>query len=197
MFRAYNKRKQATLTVQKPSKKKFVHQKEIEELVSSTKIIPSKTRSGRSPQKVAFVYVISGAPKRKKRLRKFVELEEEEDASISLTKKRKTIDGLEFSKVQDPEVMDGLKSFVFKDPNASKEVVSKAMDTLEALNAGGACINLNLLSEDVFDYFTLNRKSPTPSPIPSSGHSLIQPSSPIVEPMGNQNQLALQTMSDQ
>lgn len=90
-----NKRMLEASDVQKPCKKKYVHQKylekEIEEVVPATKIIPSKTRSGRPPHKVTFVYVVSRAPKRKKILRKLAELEEEEeeeDVSVSFTKKR-------------------------------------------------------------------------------------------------------------
>lgn len=55
----------------------------------------SKTRSGKSPKKAAYVSVILEAPLRNKRLRKLVgieEEEEEEEESVSLIRKKKDAD---------------------------------------------------------------------------------------------------------
>lgn len=92
---------------------------------------------------------------------------------------------MEFTEVQATEVMVGLKSGVSEAPNASEETASKVVDTSKAINAGGTSINMNLFWEDVFDYSTFNKKSPTPSPIPPLVHSHIHLSSPIVEPIGD------------
>lgn len=73
--------------VQKSSKIR-VFEKEVEEVVASTVIIPSKTISGKSPTKDAFVYVISKSPLRKKRIKKLPEIEEEEE-NVSLFRKKK------------------------------------------------------------------------------------------------------------
>lgn len=50
----------------------------LEEVVTSTIIMHSKTRSGKSLKKDAFVSVISKVTFRKKRLKKLYEVEEEE-----------------------------------------------------------------------------------------------------------------------
>lgn len=85
-------------SVQKPPKKKVVKQKEIEkevkEVIASTILIPSKTRSGRTPQKVSSSSVTSDVPVKKKQLRKMVipaeveeeEEEEEKETMVSLIK---------------------------------------------------------------------------------------------------------------
>lgn len=70
----------------------MVYKPNLEEVVAATEIMPSKTRSGRSPQNFAFMSVISEGHRRKNRLRKLVKLEEEEeeeDAGASLTRKKK------------------------------------------------------------------------------------------------------------
>lgn len=51
--------------------------KEVEEVVASTVIIPSKTRNGKFPKKVTSLFVILEAPLRNKKLRKLSEIEEE------------------------------------------------------------------------------------------------------------------------
>lgn len=61
-------------------------------MIATTKIIPSKTRSGKSPKKVSSMSVISEAPLKKKRLMKLdgiEEEEEEEEESVSLIRKKK------------------------------------------------------------------------------------------------------------
>lgn len=85
VFKPYNKRKQVTSVilkdVQKPYKKTFVHhkeiEKEIEEVIASTELMPSKTRSGKSSNTVGSVSVISKEPLKKKRLRKMSDIKEE------------------------------------------------------------------------------------------------------------------------
>lgn len=90
-FKSSNKRKEPTSfvlkDVHKLSKKRAV-EKEVEEVVATTEIMPSKTRSGKSPKKADFVSIISKAPlrKRKKRLRKLVKIEEgEEEEEVGLS----------------------------------------------------------------------------------------------------------------
>lgn len=56
--------------VQKPHKRKVVHQKEIEEVTASTVLMPSKTRSGMTPQKPSSSYVTIDAPMKKRKRRK-------------------------------------------------------------------------------------------------------------------------------
>lgn len=72
--------------VQKPPKKKVVQQKniekEVEEVVASTVLMPSKTRCGRTPHKVYSSSITFDEPVRKNKLRKMIvpaEVEEEEE----------------------------------------------------------------------------------------------------------------------
>lgn len=62
VFKYSNKRKQKTLVimkdVQRPSKKRIV-EKEVEEVIATIELMPSKTRSGKSPKKVTSVSIIS------------------------------------------------------------------------------------------------------------------------------------------
>lgn len=80
--------------------------------------------------------------------------------------------------------MVGLKSVVTEASDVHEEVVLETIVASEALDTGGTCINLNLISEYDFDYTTLNHKSPTPSPIPSYIPSLKLHSSPTAESIG-------------
>ena len=68
---------------------------------------------------------------------------------------------------------------------ANSEEVIPETTASDALIYGETCINLNLISEDDFDYTTLNHISPTPSPISSLKHTWL----PINEPTNVQNQL--------
>lgn len=61
--------------IQKPSKKR-AFEKEVEEVIATTELIPSKTRNGKSPKKFTFVCVILEAPLKKKRMRKLCEIKE-------------------------------------------------------------------------------------------------------------------------
>lgn len=76
--------------VQKSAKKRVI-EKDIKEVVATTVIIPSMARSGKSPKKVASVYVISEAPLRKKSLRIEIEGEGEKE-SVYLIRKNKDAD---------------------------------------------------------------------------------------------------------
>lgn len=69
--------------------------------------------------------------------------------------------------------------------------------TSHALYIGEACINLNLVSKDDFNYITLNHISPTPSPIPSPNKSPKHTSLPINEPINAHNQLIEFSASEQ
>lgn len=80
VFKPYNKKKQVASIVlkdfQKPYKKRAVHpkdiEKKIEEVIASTELMPSQTRSEKSPKKVASISAITEAPLKKKRLRKAI-----------------------------------------------------------------------------------------------------------------------------
>lgn len=79
--------------IKKYSKKRAI-EKEVKEVIATTEIMSSKTRSGKSPKKASSVSVISEAPLKKKGLRKLVEIEEEEEeeAGVSLIRKKKDAD---------------------------------------------------------------------------------------------------------
>lgn len=76
MFKSSKKRKQVASDtqkeVQKPSKKKKEIEKEVKEVISPIVLIPSKTRSGRTPQKEYSSSVSSNSPLKNKKLRKMV-----------------------------------------------------------------------------------------------------------------------------
>lgn len=65
--------------VHKPSKKIKEIREEIEEVICSTILIPSKTRCGSPPPKVSSSSVLYDAPLRREKLRKLCEIEEDEE----------------------------------------------------------------------------------------------------------------------
>lgn len=90
------------ILVHKPPKKKDVQQKEIEkeieEVVASTILIPSKTRNGKTPQKISSCSLITDALVKKRKLRKMIlpskiiEEEEDEEVEVSLVRRNKVAD---------------------------------------------------------------------------------------------------------
>lgn len=86
--------------VQKPPKRKVVQQKEIkkeiEEVVSSIVMMPSKTRIGKNPQKTSSYFVTTDEPVKKRELRKIILpskiAEEEDEAGVSLVRTIKVAD---------------------------------------------------------------------------------------------------------
>lgn len=108
----------------------------------------------------------------------------EKNQETFVSKDQKVVVGgvLEPVEVQVAKVMVVLK--VMEASNVSKKVVPETA-TFDALNSGKIGINLNLVSEDDFDYTPLSHIYPTPSPIPSPKHKYL----PANEPTGVQNQL--------
>lgn len=88
---------------------------------------------------------------------------------------------------QDAEVMIGLKVV-----EASTKV-SPTTVASEVLISGETCINLNLISEDDFDYTTQSHVSPIPLSISSPKHIYL----PENESTGVQNQLVEISASEQ
>lgn len=84
------------------------------------------------------------------------------ETSIVRNQEADVVDELESAEVQVVVVMAGLKSDVTEASDVPKEFISETVVTLEALNNGVTCINMNLISKDDFDYTTLNHKSQTP-----------------------------------
>lgn len=109
---------------------------------------------------------------------------------------------LESTEVQVAEVIVRLKfveteAFGIPEEVISKVVVEENLVTSEALNTNMARINLNFVSGDDFNYYTLNHKSPTPSPNCSSNHSPKHLSSPTVEPTFIHNHITLYSYFEQ
>lgn len=83
--------------------------KEIEEVIASIVLMPYKTRSGITPQKVSYSTVISDAPIKKKKLRKmFVHVEEEEDNTGASLIRRKKIEDVGAHKVAEGSILKGV-----------------------------------------------------------------------------------------
>lgn len=81
----------------------------------------------------------------------------------------------------------GLKSVETKAYGILEVVVEENLTTSKALNTGMKGNTLNLISEDDFDYSTLNHKSSTPSPISSPNQSPKHTSLPVDESTDVQN----------
>lgn len=110
MYKPSKKRKRAASntqkSVQKPRKRKVMQQKEIEkeveEVIASIVLMPSKTRSRRIPHKLFSSSIIYDAPIKKKKLSKMLipaevkgeeeEEEEEEEAEVSLIRSKNIVD---------------------------------------------------------------------------------------------------------
>lgn len=75
-------------------------EKEIEKVVASIVLMPSKTRSGKNPQKTSSSSIISDAPMKKRKLRKMFlpskiveeKEEKEEETGVSLVRRTKVAD---------------------------------------------------------------------------------------------------------